>query len=106
MKTQNYGLPKLLVLVVGVGILLWAVPAQATLKDIKTYKEAFPDAAPKCVDCHADAMPKKDDGQHEMSDYGKAVLETAKKDAEAAGGEAAVTVDTYKKVGAIENFKK
>jgi len=72
------------------------VPASASLKQIKLYKEAFPDAKLKCIECHVDEKPKKDDGQHEPNDYGKAVLSTDKEP----------TVDTYKKVGAIENFKK
>ena len=70
------------------------------MKQMKIYKEAFPDAKVKCVSCHADAMPKKDDGQHEMNDYGKAVVDKAAQDG------AEVTADTYKAVGTIEDFQK
>lgn len=76
--------------------------AQADMKEMKIYKEAYPDAKVKCVDCHKDAMPKKDDGKHDMNAYGEAVMAEAKKEATA---EAKPTVDTYKKVGKIEDFK-
>ncbi len=78
--------------------ILWAVPAQANLTQLKAYKEAYPDTHPKCVDCHVDKMPKKEDGQHDPNDYGKAVIKAA--------GTEKPTVDTYKKVGKIEDFKK
>jgi hypothetical protein len=70
------------------------------------------------------ALPKKDDGQHENNDYGKAVIAeaqkedaaaTVKEEAKEAANEAAkesaekefkITADTYKKVGKIEDFKK
>lgn len=69
--------------------LLPSVPASADTKQIKLYKEAFPDEKPKCARCHVDEKPKKDDGQHELNDYGKNVLEINKEpDAE-----------TYKKAG-------
>lgn len=50
-----------------------AVPAWANIKEIKAYKEAYPDTKPKCIGCHTDEKPKKDDGQHELNDYGKKV---------------------------------
>lgn len=77
--------------------------AQADMKEMKTYKEAFPDVKVKCVDCHKDAMPKKDDGMHDVNAYGEAVIAEAKK--AAAQDDAKPTVETYKSVGKIEDFK-
>ena len=93
-----------MILFIGLGLVLWMVPAQAGMKDMKIYKEAYPDAKIKCIDCHVDAMPKKDDGKHEMNAYGKAVIAESQK----AGAKADVspTADIYKKVGKIEDFKK
>lgn len=87
---------QMVILVMGVFIWVSTIPAQASLKQIKLYKEAFPDAKPKCIECHVDEKPKKDDGQHEANDYGKAIMSTDKEP----------TADTYKKVGKIEDFKK
>lgn len=72
----------------------FASVASADIKQLKIYKEAFPDAKLKCASCHVDEKPKKDDGAHELNDYGKKVVETAKEP----------TADTYKTVGAVENF--
>ena len=80
------------------GCILITASAYAGIRQIKAYKEAFPDAKPKCIDCHVDQFPKKDDGQHDLNDYGKVVVK-------AAGGEVPVA-DTYKTVGKIEDFKK
>lgn len=85
------------------GFVVWGTCVQASIAEKKLYQEAFPDATVKCVDCHTAAMPKKEDGEHENNAYGKAVLEAAKADATA---EAKPTVDTYKKVGTIEDFQK
>jgi hypothetical protein len=82
---------------------LWIIPvlivgsvimASANLDQQKLYKEAFPDSKPKCVTCHVDAIPKKDDGKHELNPYGKEIIKQAEKP----------TVDTYKAVGAAETF--
>jgi hypothetical protein len=81
---------------IGFGLVFWMAMAQANMKDIKIYKEAFPDSKIKCLDCHVDAMPKKDAGKHELNDYGKAVV----------AENAQPTADTYKKVGKFEDFKK
>lgn len=80
------------------GFIFWSASACADIKQIKAYKEAFPDTKPKCIDCHVDKMPKKDDGAHDNNDYGKAVVKAAGKDKP--------TADTYKTVGKIEDFKK
>ncbi|MBF0618822.1 MAG: hypothetical protein HQL19_01510 [Candidatus Omnitrophica bacterium] len=91
----------LLVFAVGM-FLVGAAPAQANIKMMKAYKEAYPDAKIKCISCHVVAMPKKDDGQHDMNDYGKAVVDAAAKD----NADKVPTADTFKKVGTIEQFKK
>ncbi len=65
METVKQTVKKGIMFFVGLGLFLWLAPAHADMKEMKTYKEAFPDSKPKCVDCHAMAMPKKDDGQHE-----------------------------------------
>ena len=75
------------------GFIVWAIPAHADMAQIKAYKETYPDAKPKCIDCHVDKMPKKDDGAHDPNDYGKAVIKAA--------GTTAPTADTYKTVGPI-----
>ncbi len=94
--------------VLAAGSLLTTSTAQADMKQIKVYKEAYPDAKLTCINCHDLQLPKKAEGEHENNDYGKAVLAEAVKDtpAVAAGEEVVPTVDTYKKVGPIENFKK
>ena len=72
--------------------------AFANMTQVKAYKEAYPDTKPKCIDCHVDKMPKKEDGAHEPNAYGKAVVKAA--------GTEKPTADTYKKVGTIEDFAK
>ena len=98
-KEKGGKMKKGMILFIGLGLVFWMATAQANMKEIKIYKEAYPDAKIKCMDCHVDAMPKKDAGKHEMNNYGKAVIAaTAKSDV-------SPTVDTYKKVGKIEDFK-
>ena len=85
---------KTIVFLILTGFILWSVPAaNASLNQIKAYKETYPDSKPKCVDCHVDKIPKKDDGQHELNDYGKAVVKAA--------GTEKPSADTYKKAGPI-----
>ncbi len=74
--------------------------AQANPAMIKAYKQAFPDARPKCINCHVNALPKKAEGQHEWNAYGLAVQKAAKD-----AGLEHPTADTFKKVGKIEDFK-
>lgn len=83
---------KVLMLLVGV-FLVWCFKAQADVEQMKAYKEAFPGAKIKCIDCHTDAIPKKDAGKHELNAYGKKVVEAAAKP----------TVDTYKTAGEAES---
>jgi len=96
MKTS---VKQVMVLLVLAAIAVWVTPAHADLKQIKVYKEAYPDAKPKCINCHVDEKPKKDDGMHEANAYGKAVMEQA-------GEEAVPTAETYQKVGSIEDFEQ
>jgi hypothetical protein len=79
------------------GILL-SVSAPADMVQIKAYKEAFPGSTLKCINCHIDDNPKKDDGQHDNNAYGKAVVKAA--------GADKPTADTYKTIGKIEDFKQ
>ena len=80
------------------GFILWAIPAHADMAQIKAYKETYPDAKPKCINCHTDEHPKKDDGAHENNAYGASVVKAAK-----AAGLDKPTADTYKTVGPIPN---
>lgn len=67
----------------------------ANVDQIKLYKAAYPDSKPKCIFCHIDKLPKKDEGMHEHNAYGNKILET----------DAKPTVDTYIKVGTFEDFE-
>jgi len=89
---------KMIMLFVLTGFIFWNISAYASFTEIKNYKAAYPDATPKCIDCHVDKIPKKDDGAHELNDYGKAVVKAA--------GVNKPTADTYKTVGTIEDFSK
>ena len=81
-------------MILGLGVLAFLsfTNAEANVEQIKIYKEAYPDAKPKCIDCHVDKVPKKDDGLHALNDYGNKVL----------GLCPAPTADTYKDAGPIE----
>jgi len=57
---------KKIMLFVLTGFIFWALPVHADMSQIKAYKENYPDAHPKCIDCHVDKMPKKDDGAHDI----------------------------------------
>jgi len=71
-------------------ICFFSPQASATLKEMKAYKEAFPDAQVKCATCHTAPMPKKDAA--ELNAYGQA--------AKAAGPGA----ETLKQLGKAEDF--
>jgi hypothetical protein len=77
----------------------WGFTAFANLEQQKLYKEAFPDAKPKCVTCHVDAIPKKDEGKHDWNAYGQAIKAKA-------GEGVKPTVDAYKAVGPAEKFQE
>ena len=98
MKTVNNQLQKIMMLGMLIGLVFWSVSARADMAQIKAYKETYPDAKLKCIECHVDKMPKKDDGAHENNDYGKSVIKAAK-----AAGLDKPTADTYKTVGPIPN---
>ncbi len=68
--------------------------ASADVDQVKLYKAAYPDAKPKCISCHIDKLPKKDEGMHEPNAYGKKVREAAE-----------ITAETYKQVGTFEDFE-
>jgi hypothetical protein len=68
--------------------------AMADVKQVKFYKAAFPGSQPKCIFCHIDKLPKKDDGMHEPNAYGKKIKEAAE-----------ITAQTYKEVGTFEDFE-
>ncbi len=89
-----------IIAVIFLGFVLWVGSAQADMKEMNFYKEAFPGAKIKCGDCHVNALPKKEDGKHELNAYGKAAMD------EAAKTGAKVMADTFKKVGKVEDFKK
>jgi hypothetical protein len=72
-----------------------SIQAEADVKQIKFYKEAFPGSKPKCLFCHTDEVPKKAEGKHDLNAYGLKVQETAEE----------ITADTYTEVGTIEDFE-
>ena len=85
---------KILIITLG-AFFIWVAKGHANMEQLKAYKEAFPDAKPKCIDCHVDAIPKKDAEKHELNAYGSKIKETAEKP----------TAETYKKVGKVEDVK-
>ena len=62
------------VIVVAAACFLPLAPAWANVKESKAYKGAFPGEKPKCLCCHTSEKPKKEDGQHDLNDYGKKVI--------------------------------
>lgn len=74
-------------------LFIFAGTANANLTQIKAYKEAYPDEKPKCAVCHVSDKPKKEDGQHDMNDYGKKVIAL----------NAAPDASTYKAAGKNES---
>ncbi len=88
----------MIISIVGLVLFLGMPIARADLAQIKAYKEAYPGAKPKCINCHMDEKPKKDDGAHEANAYGKAAIKVV--------GEQKPTAETYIKIGKIEDFKK
>jgi hypothetical protein len=52
--------------------------AYADKKQQKYYKRAFKEKA-KCIYCHVDTKPKKEDDMHDLNDYGKQALAIDKK---------------------------
>ncbi len=84
-------------LILGFGfafVVAGSTPAMADVEQVKFYKTAFPGSQPKCIFCHIDKLPKKDEGMHEPNAYGKKVREAAE-----------ITAETYKQVGTFEDFE-
>ena len=53
-----------------VAALVGSARAQATIHHQKLYKKVFPGSKPKCLFCHIDKLPKKDEGAHDLNEYG------------------------------------
>ncbi len=87
---------KIAALMIGVSFVLGTSAAHANLKQIKVYKETFPESKPKCINCHETEKPKKDEGLHEGNDYGKAAMKL----------EAHPTAETFKQLGSFDDFEK
>ncbi len=84
-------------MVLGFVVLLFGISSvHADVKQIKLYKEAFPSEKPKCMVCHLDKIPKKDEGKHELNEYGLKVQK----------GNAVPDAETYKKVGKAPEVKE
>lgn len=96
MKICSRSIKYLIATSIALGFTLSSNETQANIKQAKIYKEAFDGSKPKCIDCHVSDKPKKDDGQHDLNEYGKALMEVA--------ADEEITADTYKKLGSIEDF--
>lgn len=79
----------------GLLVLAYCSVGQAGIPMIKAYKEAYPGAKLKCIDCHLSEKPKKD-SDHELNGYGKKVMALAEKP----------TAEDFKKAGSVEDFEK
>jgi len=92
MKLLKFGLLVMLAVV-------WSVSnASANPKQLKTYREVFPEFKPKCFYCHVDKVPKKADGKHDLNAYGLKLQELM-------GGEK-LTAEMIQSVGNHEEFEK
>lgn len=80
-------------------IMLLIIPSEASVKTLKVYKKAFPEMAPKCVYCHVDEKPKKDEGKHELNAYGLMLKK------ELGEVEEKATEETFKEIGSHEQFE-
>jgi hypothetical protein len=79
MKTNRLGVaPKILAICISLVLAVPASPVHADKKQKKYYKRAFKEK-PKCIYCHVDAKPKKDDGMHDLNDYGKQAMDITEK---------------------------
>ena len=52
-------------------ILSFSSASFANVKQLKTYREVYPDYKPKCNYCHIEEKPSKDEGKHELNAYGQ-----------------------------------
>ena len=72
MKMKN---AKKFILLTAVFSFLGSGFASANLEVAKLYKSALGmDEKPKCISCHVDKLPKKEDGKHENNEYGKKLM--------------------------------
>jgi hypothetical protein len=74
--------------------LVCAAQGYASMKEIKAYKRAFPEAKVKCATCHSVAMPKT--GAAGLNAYGQAAV----------AANPNPTAATFKQLGKAEDFKK
>ena len=88
---------KLTMLFVFVIISVGYTSAWANVKQLKTYREVYPDYKPQCIYCHTSDKPKKEDGEHELNAYGLKLQELM-------NGEA-LSADMIESVGSHEDFK-
>lgn len=65
----------------------------ASVDQAKLYKSVF-GQKPKCISCHTDKVPKKEDGKHDLNEYGKKL--------KAAKIKESPDEETYKTVGKNE----
>src|SRR3989338_6750899 len=77
-------------------LIMGVYQAEANVDEIKVYKNAFPGSKPQCIFCHIEKIPKKDAGLHDLNAYGTKVKST----------DPEITEETFKKVGAFEDFKE
>ena len=90
---KNNGHPAILLagLVFSLVFVAGAVQSFASMKELKAYKKAFPEAKAKCATCHTAAMPKEN--ASELNAYGEAAMS------------ATPNAETFKKLGKAEDFK-
>lgn len=75
---------------------LGGLQAEANINQMNMYKKVFTGSKPKCLFCHLDTVPKKEDGKHDFNAYGLKLKET----------DEVPTEETYQKVGTVEEFEK
>lgn len=77
MNAKQYKTSAMLTFVAALAI---SLPAHASTDIVKVYKAAFEGSKPKCKFCHVLALPKKDDGQHDLNEYGQKVKDAGGKE--------------------------
>lgn len=92
--TQRKNQCPVLLLCLSIGLMVSVPLAEANVDEVKIYKKAFPGSKPKCMICHLDKIPKKEDGKHDLNAYGLKVKEL---------GEEA-TVEALQALGTAEDF--
>lgn len=77
---------------------------QADSTVIKAYKTAYPDAHPKCINCHIASVP----WEHPWNAYGRSVKNAINAAGVADlpnGNDVSKIADVFKQIGRIEDFK-